>query len=604
MDTYEKQHSRWTTLGVAAATAAFLGRKKIAAYAMRGMESLAARTAAIERTNVRFSLTHFADDVGRVLDEVIPTRAKIQVGEQRLRQYLGWTSKQADLLFGYEKGIAPYDRLRQWITPKGRIPDIADEAYSNLRASLHRSGKSMDQITAELATARQRLADDRLFSKTLGLPTDPRTKSIQAQVARVQEEHKRLLTKALEKRSGNKLAARDIALGQRGSWAEGIAERAFGMRRVTVGEVLENRTQFATDVITQAEYTQAKLLKTLGKSSKDVLHNAVLGELWTNEAGNVFDLRNTNQLWNNATRWLNDNIEIPLIPFVGGFSPFRLFPWLTGESSVTHTLIRSNMLGKQALVKGMFSEGVDISLLGHTAIGMRFGDALRPEQAVTNVIEGMTALHADYGFGQRIMRNLEANQRAMEDVVPREGFLGRILDATGYGTGGSTRPEKIRNFLSLNQAEESVWTQFRSIFTKFADPSKFPEGSELYRIAKTYPAGAIKRLYTNLNISPSEARQDLTTMANFLKRSGEFSPELAKRTFQSGMFAGSPMEAVMRNLTDDAAVVKFFRENRSYGLTASSKKLAIMLEDFSVDPGAVLGKLHRRFSRSPDLLIL
>jgi len=605
MNTYENQNTRWKILGVGAATAAILGRKKIAAFALRGAETIAARLATAERTEARFALTRFADDVGRAINETIPSRARMQVGEQRLRGYLGdagWVNPQVDNLFGYEGGVAPYSRIKTWISPGDPLPkNLMDDTYSGLRSSFEGTGKGVDEISADLLAARKRLSNDHLFDNSFGLPTDPRASSLQAQVARAKEEHQRLLARALTKRTASSEKYTNIALGQHSSWTDAIAEKVFGAKRVTVGNVLTNRANFTAEVIEQAEKTSKTLAHTLGKQADtDVINKAVLGELWTVNGKQVTDLRGASKLIGKGISWLNENVEIPLIPFVGGFSPFRLFPWLTGEVKLGHTLIKSNTLGKQALIKGLFSGNQDISLVGNTAVGMRFGDSLAIDNVISDAVDNITALHADYGLGEHLMRNLLASKAAKKDRITRSGS-GKLLDLAGFGTGGNTIIEKLQNFFSTGrQPTDSVFRQARSIFTKFADPSKFPENSELARIAKSYPAGALERIYKNPTAPAATMEKDIRTVATLLQKVGKISPQNVRKTLQTGMFPNAPeVASVLQNIENDADIVKFFQQNRSYGLKASSKKLSILLEDFSVSPNEVLDRTQRVTSKSP-----
>lgn len=554
MDTYESRNRRQKVATGAflagAGAAAYLNKNRLMEYALSGAEHMVARFGAEDAAQASFAVTRAASKMRWLTERGgIRNLAISQVAEQRMRNSLtselGWAANEADLLFRGARDV-------EWWTARdirANRQRLAGSIYSQLRDS---RGAGGDALFADINRARD-ASDIRSLYSYVGrgkarqaFGRDAQGALLRGQVEQAQAQiERRFLTELQE--------------------ASERARPRFGASQITISDYLSDanlRSRFDTRTARSLNDSISYIGRLtsrhadLGIASTDI---AIEG-LWKAQSGQVYDMRGLGQL---ANRWLEgarNNFQIPVIPYMRGFSPFSLFPWLSGKSNDFVSVLPYKGIGRQlGLADRIAGRDLSVALVGKSAVGMAFGEGI--EQSSEVLAENVIGLNARGGFGRRILENFYVASRAYD--APRQ-------------------PLTVKNILGLGQQDEaSFFGKLSSVVGKY-DPVS----------GSTYPTTVLSNI-----VAGKLDYEGVNALATFLRVNGAVSDNVVSQVFDSRIFKGTPLEELVYGLSDDKAVNKFFADATESKFTPLSNRLSNMLSEYRFSEGTLRYGYHPRQTR-------
>jgi hypothetical protein len=560
METYQKrEHSnslaKWGA-SAGAVAALVVGRKKIAAYAVGGLEKVAANLAKSERSHAEFAVTRWVRDLEQT-GESLRNAAAVQVGQARMEKILStgieeelpaWGAQHIKALFG-AKGE------HSWIFAGARrgVPEISGYLESPEFADMVEAAGGVASATRAILRARQAANVGDLFTSG-GLP-----ENVERQLAnalRVHEKHAwGEFERLAEPAAFGVHNAGKVGWGRQLLYASGTKEATLseveGM--LSSGSVSEGMRESLNRLLGDKR-TIEEIGKRVGASQErveQVVRNLRVEGLYNTEAG-LKDLRGLSEGMAGLHDYLGTHFQIPIIPYISGFNPLSMAPWLAKSGAPKSAFIGFNETEKQLGLLDKLRPGMNLSVYQGKAVGVRF-------------VEG----------GVETASEVEGTVRLLQSGAG--GFQSRVVE----NLLASTNQEPIggvRGFFGFGQHQPSLLSKLGSIFSKYSDPR--------------YPSTALELIYGQGKDAPEEAVRSITS---FLKRRGRISSEAIERLVSEspGVTKGSPIDEVLKNFSSDEAVKEFFFKYRR-GLPeeylGASGSLRNLLKDFDADPLGVIGR--------------
>jgi len=573
MDNYEdRKGTRRFLIGAAsigAISAAVVNRKKLGGYIINGVERFVSKFATGSEKLGNLSITNLSNEIRAAMSETLPLRLRQQVAEERFRATGVFSREQVDLLLGYNRGVAPSSRINQWLhggTLRSSV--IQEDAYRDFVASV---GGNIPEIQKNLERAFDQSNLTTLFNKDF-----PLSDNLRAQLQRAREVHAEAFIDALQRRVVTKAKASNMAAGRGPTYMDALMEQ-LGARRVTVNDVLSNRDRFSADVVRQAQESSARLRASLSLSGhreglQDIINSTAVGQIWMDEKGTVRDLRGFKETLGRAIDWVDQNMQIPVLPYLEGFSPTQFFGWLKGGTGRTFDIIHQNAVARQPLTRHLAAQGQDLTIAGNTLIGSRFSEL--GNASIGELGKGYTSLTADSGFVEDIYKNLT-------DYLDTPK-TGGVRGALGFGHGGT------RGTLQLNQREQSWFGKVKSIFAKMNPGS-------------TYPAAALNDIYNNPDFDPVRNIESIRSVVNFLKKEGNISQNVLEGILDdvtaNGGYLPIDLRVAANNLDSNSHLLHYLLNVDRKAIR--SDEFRYFLEEFDRDPARTLGKKTARNSVNP-----
>lgn len=573
MDTYDRRDRRRGIIKSAAlaggAVGAFLGRRQIAAGVLRASSFLINRYARNEAKSATFALTRSVRNLRNLTGRDLEALAREQVAEQRMRRSLArdlnWGEDAISLLFA-TKGQTNHWTARDLT---GGAGVLRGELYRDLRSVM--GGRSVDDIYRDIRQARSFASIETLYDmgsegKRVPFAKDAAGAELRAQLTAAQNMVEREYLEHLKSQYAPP-SVRNAAAGQR-SWFDYIASRS-GANRVTLGNYGSYSGQLDQSTLRSLSDTEKYLTELSGRHA-DIgfdVSRVIIDGLWES-GGRVIDLRAMPGLMERALAGVRNNFQIPIIPYMRGFSPASFFPWLTGESKETFHLLSYKNIGKQIGISDLIrGRDMNVAVVGKTAIGMQFGEGVTEGAHVI----GKNILGLERrGFNERVLRNLYNASQPDEREL---GFFGRLLG---------------------KQTEPSKFTSMRSVVGKYRDKDS------------TYPAEVLRRLFldptSELGKEVRGRPEYIGSLTSFLRTEGEISDDVFRGIFTQPQghahIQDSTFFHTLTNLADDSAVLNYFEERAgAAGYSPLSSNLASLLQEYSSYGRKVANRVHPRMGR-------
>jgi hypothetical protein len=544
----------------AGAAAALIGRKQIGQAGARLVDSLTDRVIRNKSTSV-FGLAEDLLTTNRVIQGE-GRRAATSVAAQRMSNELAtkqrWSSEAVNDLFN-EAG-------RQQFWAGDRVvssAELAGAKYANLRAL---TGKDAPELYQDIIRARN---DAKVYSIHAGQKgaANANVPWLAKQVAQTEAGIRSSFLS--QKLASSKTSTVGGVLKGEGGYSN-LLHRALGLTQLTVQDVLNDtgaiRTKLgdtAFEALTGAEGTIAQLNR---MATSDIgppvnIGSFKLGELYRGENGQIYDTRGVGRVVDRVSNWLDDNTQLPMIPFMEGFSPTSLFSWLrSGEKSFAQTFSRQTLqqqIGIRDLITSPTMGGIRV---GSDLLGTEYSAFVAPAEGLKTLATDIAGLNAESGFGRRALNALYASKN-MAPTSPN-GVLGSVNNFFGLG----------------KQLERSQWDNVLQVGRRLLG-DKSVEG-------ELHPTEALKRMIGRRTgeVTGPLTEEGTKTVANFIYRRGS----LVTEGLNMSMIKDNDLSAALNAIRSDEAVTAFFEGAQG----DYSPRLTQMISDYRASGGELAKEYH------------
>lgn len=571
MQNYEQKNKRRTLIKDivigGGLTAAFLGRRQIASGVMRLGSSLLGRFGARDTELATYAVNRSVSRMKWLTERNgIRDLAIQQVAEQRIRRSLvddvGWGAEHAAELFSSK------NRVNTWTAEllSGDHSMLARQGYANLR---HRLGKPTGQIYDDIQRARSNAGLTGLYDTVVGkdgrkfFATDLHGGQLRQQVSQAQAAVEREYLRQLKERSHPATFRRSVT--GRGNWLDWAANKS-GAHRITFGSLgsVEGRLEkesFAT-LGRSREYLE-KLAARHSDIGLDVSRVQIEG-LWRTADGQITDLRGLSGMLGRWSEHAKNHFQIPIIPYMRGFSPAAMFPWIGTGTKDAVSLLSYKNIGKQlGAADRIAGREMNVALVGKSAIGMQFGEGVTSTAEVLG--RDFVGLDVRNGFNKRLLSTLYGAKEARK---------------AGY-------PKSFRDWLG-KQPEAGAWGKAKSVVGKY-----HWDGN-----GEPYPAEALRALFAGEAVAENSP-EAISSIASFLRNSGHLRQDIVRKVLvPNDAIDKDLVNAIGRGSTDDEVINYFKKKAASAKFSPVSENLSKLVHRFDNTQGAFRDTLHPVRSRN------